>query len=315
MTADYQLELTMSGTMDDLKKMLEVIRLYTGERPQSFSAIKCNGKAVDLNSITDELICELAANGKIKVTALGPWGRYGQLIDVKIFNEMAEEAPDASFNAEVSGNGQYEVQNLKCELKEKLLNITTYFEANDSAGEAWADVFEEKIPFDTFIELFQISGEESEDFYYGFIQDAESCCYSDFGDMDFDEFEALLEDYEADTSLEEDELVEIMEHKLMEYGVKCPSEYETEIECGVSTDYIYDPVAKSYIGENHPPIPFGSVENANDILSKGLAAQGLPSDKEAVENLSIDEAYEALFAGLGAGNEKEAPLDHDEEEE
>ena len=111
MTADYELELRLLGDVDQLKGMLGVVGLYLnkGDKPAYFSFMKVNGKEIDFSNITNEVV----TSGAVVVTALGPYGHYGELNDVSIFRDLAEAFPQGAFTAEISGSGQYEVQNLK----------------------------------------------------------------------------------------------------------------------------------------------------------------------------------------------------------
>ncbi len=301
MTADYQLELTMEGTSAEIKDMLGIVGLYDGERPQYFSGIKVNGKSVDFKNLTENVVAEITStDSKVTVTALGPYGRYAELNEVGLFREMAEAAPKAQFKAEISGNGQYEVQNLKCELVDGKLNIKAFYESNEESGEAWKEDFMKKLPLKKFKKLFNVSGEDfNKESYSYFLDELESLCYDGFEDMEYDDFVSTVEDNDGETELEEDEFSEIMESKLSSLDIMCPAEFEEDYDGGSTSEYVYDPVAKSYIGEAKPLLGFGEIGNANDLIAAGLKAQGLPSDEDTVANLSIEDAYAALGAAMG----------------
>ena len=316
MTADYQLDITMEGTTDELKSMLGVVGLYTGEKPQSFSFIKVSGKEIDLKNLTDEIINEVSSSGKVTLTALGPWGSYGELNDVGLFREMAEAAPKAHFNAEISGSGTYEVQNLKCELKDGLLNITTYFESNEAAGEEYAEDFVKKLPYGKFKKLFKVSGEDFDKEAYRYMAENLIDVFRDsFEDADFDEFVEWLEDNEGETELDEDEFREIAGSKLEPLGIMTGDDFEESHECGATNEYVYDPLAKAYVGKKKPLFENGQITNANDLIAAGLKAQGLPSDEESVANLSIEDAYAALGAALGGDSEEDDDDDDDDDDD
>ena len=312
MTADYQLDITMEGTTDELKNMLGVVGLYTGEKPQSFSSIRVSEKEIDLKNLTDEIINEVSSSGKVIVTAYGPWGSYGELIDVGLFRDMAEVAPKAYFNAEISGSATYEVQNLKCELKDDLLNITTYFEAHTTEGELYAEDFVEKLPYGKFKKLFKVAGENfDKEVYCRMAEWLIYVFYDSLEDANFDEFVKLLEDWLGETELDEDEFREIAGSKLAVRGIMTGRDFRKSHECGVTCEYVYDPLAKAYVGKKKPLFENGQIADANDLIAAGLKAQGLPSDEESVENLSIEDAYDALVVALGLGGDR----DDDEEDE
>ena len=164
MTADYELELKLLGNEEQLKGMLRIVALYTnkGDKPAYFSFIKVNGKEIDFSNISGEVI----TGGSAMVTAYGPYGHYGELNDVSIFRDLAEAFPQGAFIAEISGYGQYEVQNLKCELKGGLLNIETYFESNEEADDAWVEEVMKKLPLKKFKKLFKVKGEDFDEESY-----------------------------------------------------------------------------------------------------------------------------------------------------
>ena len=316
MTADYQLELTMKGTSEEFKGMLGVLALYTGDRPQSFSGIRVSGKEIDLKNVTEDIISEVSSSGSISITANGPWGSYGELNDVGLFREMAEVAPNASFTAEISGNGQYEVQNLKCELKDRMLNITTYFESNDAAGEEYAEDFVKKLPYGKFKKLFRVSGDGFDKKAYNYFAEHMIDVFRDsFEDAYYDEFVEWLEDSDGETELDEEEFSEIASSKLEPLGIMTGDDFENSHECGATNEYVYDPVAMAYVGKKKPMFVNGRIENANGLIAAGLKAQGLPSDEDSVANLSIEDAYAALGAALGSGDDDDAEDEDNEDED
>ena len=312
MTADYELKLTMEGSMDELRSMLEVVGFYTGDRPQWFSSIMVEGREIDLKNLTDTLVKEVSASGKVNVTAYGPWGHYGELNDVGLFREMAEAAPEASFIAEISGFGQYEVQNLKCELKQRLLNITTYFESNDAGTEAWAEDFVKKLPYDKFKTLFKISGKDLDDVSYEYLaKELNEVFYEGFEYADYDSFVSSVEMYDRETELDEDEFREIVTNKLSPLGIIGGYEFKEYNELGETDKYVYDPVKKEYVGKSRPLFGGGQIINANDLIAAGLQAQGLPSDANAIASLSLEDAYAAIGAALGSEDQDEEDEDSD----
>ena len=316
MTADYELELKLYGDEEQLKGMLGVVGLYSnkGDKPACFSFMKVNGKEVDFSNVSDEVV----ASGSAVVTALGPYGRYGELNDVSIFRDLAEAFPQGTFIAEISGNGQYEVQNLKCELKDGMLGIETFFESNEEAGDAWIEEVMKKLPLKKFKKLFKVEGEDfDKESYRYLLESMGGDYYDDLSEMELDDFVGYLEDNDGETELEEDEFAEIMENKLPELGIVSQEEFTEEYEGGSTSHFVYDPVAKSYVGKDKPlfgGMPAGQAFDATDVIAAGLKAKGLPSDGDALENLSIEDAYAALAAGMGFDSDDEDDEEEDDEE-
>ncbi len=316
MTADYELELKLYGDEEQLKGMLGVVGLYSnkGDKPAYFTFMKVNGKEIDFSNITDEVV----ANGSAVVTALGPYGHYGELNDVSIFRDLAEAFPQGAFTAEISGSGQYEVQNLKCELKDCMLGIETFFESNEEAGDAWIEEVMKKLPIKKFKKLFKVEGEDfDKESYRYLLESIGGDYYDDLSEMELDDFVGYLEDNDGETELEEDEFAEIMESKLPELGIVSQEEFTEEYEGGSTSNFVYDPVAKSYVGKEKPlfgGMPAGQAFDATDMIAAGLKAKGLPSDGDALENLSIEDAYAALAAGMGFDSDDEEDEEEDDEE-
>ena len=314
MTADFELILVLRGNKSDIKNMLEVFAHYChyGDREVCFNFVKVNGKytcwgddAIDWENITDELVAELSSSGEILIDANGPYGSYIELNDVDLFREMAEVAPDANFEAEISGYQQYSVQNLKCRLEDKKMYITTFFQSNSEAGDAWVEDFMKKIPLEKFKKLFEISGGDfNEDNYKYTVIGFRNLIYGAFEEVDFDYFVDKIEDYKGKTELNKRRFKKIMKTNLPSYGIRTPEDFEYDYKGGETKEYVYNPVTKAYEGKSKPLFDGRDPLNINDILALGLREQGLDDDEDAVANLSVDEAYEALGAALFVEDEE-----------
>ena len=295
MTANYRLILTINGTADEIRAMVEIVSLYTGERPQYFYDFEVNGKPVDFENLTDEIIAELVSPGHVKITAFGPFGGYGLLNEVGLFRELSEIAGNAFFSAEISGSGCYEVQNLKCEYMDGKLRITDYIVDNEELDEAWVDNFVEKLPVQDFMKMFKITGDVFDSKIYRSIVESMNR-YSEW--MMFHEFVSLIEDYGAETELDEDEFYKIVWHELPLLKIKLAEDFLEDYGDSKTEEHVYNPATKSYEGNSKSMFTSGIAEDANGLLAEGLKAMGLPSDEEALANLSVEEAYEALAAAL-----------------
>ena len=246
MTADYNLRLFMTGMPNELKEMLDVVATYMGNGPQYFEIQTVNGKNVDLKYFDDDVIPDLSSLGTVEITASGPFGGYGRLDEVGIFRELSEVAGDAYFNAEIFGSATYEVQNLKCEYKDGLLNISTYFADNESLDEAcceaWTDGFVEKLPCAEFIRLFKITGNDFDSSTYRELV-GRMDFYSEW--IPFDEFVSLLESYDAETKLDEDEFVRVIDEELGALEIRLSVDYMDDYFDQITEKYVYNPTTKS----------------------------------------------------------------------
>lgn len=299
MRAYYELELTMEGTSEEIKNMLEVLGLYEGERSAYFTSVAVNSCEVDLMNLTQEIVSKiLSINSQVKVSATGPFGSYCELNDVGIFREMAEVAPNALFVAEISGWGKYELQNLKCELKDRMLNIMTYFKAYDSIFIEYAAEFTAKIPYEKFMKLFKISGDGFDEKAYDSLVERFYDLFSDgFEVADYKEIISCIHEFGSETELDEDEFRNVAVNNFVAFGIIPSFDFEYYHECGTTNVYDYDPVTKTYVGKNKP-INIYFEENVNELIAEGLRKLDLPSDDDAVANLSIEDAYDALEAAF-----------------
>ncbi len=248
MTVDYQLAMVLEGDTEEIKRMLDVVGLYTGDRPQSFSFVQVSGKEIDLKNLTNEIVKDVTVSGKVLVTASGPWGDYGQLDEVDLFREMSEAVPTAAFSAEITGSGSYEEQSLICELKDGMLNIKTYFKSNDADGQEYAKDFVKKIPLAKFKKLFRIEGDYfDKKSYLWFAEQLTNVFWDGFENADYEEFVLMLEECDAETKLDESEFREIVLDKLKPLGIMTFNDFVKSCNCGERNEYIYDPVSKKYV--------------------------------------------------------------------
>lgn len=227
-TADFSLELTITGNADELYKLLSTFRSYAeGKNGVYFCCSR--------ETITDR--------NTIAISALGPYGHYCELNDVDVFREMAENAPTASFEAEISGFTSYTEQSLTCVLKEGMLYIETYYEENGAANEAYLEYFQSQLPYDEFINLFKLDSDEfDEDAYVEFVYDLADYdnCITDI------EYDTLFDAFGVDSALEEEDFDAVM-IMLRSIPIMPFEEFRDTCPVGDERKLCYDPVAKAYI--------------------------------------------------------------------
>ena len=236
-TADFDLTMNVECELEEAKALIEVLRKYSeGEKGVYFSYMEVDGNDVedDLEDFFDDF------DGAMEVTALGPYGSYMMLNDVDIFRDLAEVAPNAKFDAEITGCTSYTEQSINCELEDGILHISTYFESNDDAPEAYEKYFLGKVPYQYFIDFFGIDGDEfDEDSYKTLINDV--FCYFDgdsFEEIEYDEFIGNL-NFEID----EDTFNEFVSNiDAMNFY-----EFRDESKCGIEEEFFYDPTTKQYV--------------------------------------------------------------------
>ena len=305
-TADFDLEMTINGTNEELAAMLTVFQKYLkGEKGVYFDypSVNRGDEDCDLEEMTQEEIQEFldGSEGEVEITAGGPFGHYAMLNDVDLFRDMAEAAPDASLEAKITGITTYTQESLECNLENRILHINAFFESSDDESDALQAYFTSKLPYEKFIRLFQVTDEDfDEDAYATFIDDTFMLEETTLADMDYDEF---MEALDAESDLDEEDFEAVMEEiRAMDW--QNFYEVREEAEEGFETEMDYDPIAKAYIGRE-APMKCGEVYNANEEIRAGLQVMGLPSDDDALAALSVEQAYDALFAAMGHVDEED----------
>lgn len=89
----------------------------------------------------------------------------------------------------------------------------------------------------------------NEGFYRCFLDEISGVCYDDMSDLDYERFVDCLESIDYETALDEDEFNEIMEGAFSELQIEPLGDFNLTFEGGYANNYVYDPVAKKYIGE------------------------------------------------------------------
>lgn len=307
-TADFEFKMTVNGKTEELISILKVLRRYNeGENGVYFSGIDLNGEHLSLIKLKkgkemddDEIIDFVLSNDSpLTISALGPYGHYSELNDVDIFRDMAEAAPEAAFEGHISGFTSYTEQYLDCKLSDKILHITTYFEANEESADAYIEYVLKLLPYEKFIELFHVDEEQfSEDSYQEFINDI--CVDQDdcLTDIDYDEFVDNLQMYVEDFEIEESEYEEIME-KLQELNIEGYYDFHYDYEAGEKTELDYDPIAKKYIGNEKNILKSNTVYDVTDEIKEYLCKNNLPYDDDTIANLSVEDVYSIMAGTYG----------------
>ena len=125
----FNTKIWIKGTLDDKVNLLNVLQKYViGDTEVKFPdfQVKISAKQAKLSELDETGLRDFVSNdGELKVsTVWGPYGRYVKLNDIDIFRKMSEAAPDAFFEAEITGCTDYTEQSLKAVLKNRKLKIT-----------------------------------------------------------------------------------------------------------------------------------------------------------------------------------------------
>ncbi len=301
MTADFDLNLTVQGTPEELLSIINLMKRYSdGEKGIyfSFSSIESGDRNEDIDYIDPDELQELISDcdGSITITASGPYGSYGMLSDIEFFEDMSAAAPGASFNGVISGGTSYTDESMTAELKDGILNLISSCVSNDAIPDAFYEYFTGILPYEKFVEIFKVNTEQFEEEDY---QDFITCELSSdeaFSEMEYDEFIELLG---IDCDIKEDEFNEIInQFDIMDFDSFYDSISDLD-EFGDVTKLRYDPVAKQYLDGNQPLMKSNVVYNANDDIRQYLMDNGLPHDDEYINALSIDDVYSIMAGTYG----------------
>ena len=311
-TADFDMSMTLRGTADEITVMLKEFKRYCGRDTEAYFSMpsaEIGDEHVVLDPDDEEFESMLEkAQGELTVSAAGPYGKYFELNDVDVFRDMAKAAPNASFEAGIEGFTSYTEQKLDCELKDGILHISTFFMSNEEGPEAYIEYFMELLPFDDFVEMFEVDTTDfDEDSYREFI----ACCviFNEGGllDMDYEEFCGEMEDCAGvDETGYEAALERYAELEIMSF-----EQFEDDADFGDRFEYEYDPVAGEYIGKAKakPMVKPGVAYEINDDIRAYLEQNGLPCDDAAIAALSVEEVYEILAGTYGNKSAETAPAE------
>ncbi len=303
-TADLEFNMKITGTPREIEALLEIMFEYDeGKDGVYFSSVTVNagGETFWLRqSGKEEILSAVRDSGEaVGINACGPFGRYGELDDVEIFREMAQAAPGAGFTASISGFAGYADQSLEAALADGLLRVSSSYLSDDVRGDAELEYFSGCLPYENFLELFRIDGEEfDEDIYEDFISD-NFCGYDSiaefFEETEYEEFIAMLD---AECPLSEEEYSRAVQ-QLAEMECESYDDYLEREGFSICEEYTYDPVEKKYIDVDRPRMKAGEVCSINDDIREYLQSIGHSSDDETIAALSVDDVYSILAGTYG----------------
>ena len=156
--ADFNTGMTLRGTREELLAMLKVLKSYATEKHDQYvkerncaylmsvflARHQSAGLGQRIDMMTDEDMLDLIDECKnvIEVDASGPYGIFGFLSEVRLFLDLAEAAPHATFEGGMGGFNPGGDQVAAYELKDGLL-YCKYAEGEDAEwdeeDEDWDD--------------------------------------------------------------------------------------------------------------------------------------------------------------------------------
>ena len=108
MSADLNTEITLGGGKEELVAFLSVLKSYETHKHEQYIELvelESGTETAALRELDEDGIRRFveAAESHITVSAFGPWGAFGELGDVHLFERLSEAAPNASFEGSMNG--------------------------------------------------------------------------------------------------------------------------------------------------------------------------------------------------------------------
>ena len=250
MSADLNMSVEMRGNREELAAMLKVLHYYETKKQAQYNAcrncayidwveITCQGKRCHLEEQRISELAAMAGNNELTATAGGPYGYYATPSEIRLFEDMANAAPNAWFSCTIGGFVGNADVSYSAELKDGLLTVSASEEDDDSIDQ-YVNDFTEKVSYSEFCEFFQIDEEEyDEEVYEEFLFCAADRHVFDWLGMSqffCSDFCEVFEEYFSENEADED-AVENFRKKLCELGIGSADDFSGTVE-----SYTYNPV-------------------------------------------------------------------------
>lgn len=228
MSACYDTNIELKGNVDELKKMIRFLcqSEYLDSDPTLYEDKE--------EFLTDsELEAYIIKNkNKIELNFSGPYGRFAELDETWIFEDLACIAPNAYFNgcmSGFSGTGNY---SLSGELRDQKLYLKATASCDEYGYSDYCDYVKKHISTDKFCELFKIDNDDFDE--YDFM-----CFFADnyLDDVSIDTFKEYFDYSEIDDDEFEDAIDELLELDLEYYSDFVSDKSEEDAKT-----WVYDPL-------------------------------------------------------------------------
>lgn len=247
MIAEFETKIIIKGTREEILSMFTVLKKFETET-KNLCSISIHTVSNDflflLENTSDEKIHEFLSETEteINVTADGPTGWLISPGELKLFEALANVAPKAYFNGQISGITTYQEYSHFGELKNGKLYLSDFIISNDEILESYIADVKKKMTRVKFCKLFKVDKEFFDsDAYYDFLCSAG--CDGFPSNLDYDTFM----EYCDCSEIEEDEYVTAVK-KAVELGIVDFETFSDSINVdNYTSKNIYDPKTKKYI--------------------------------------------------------------------
>ncbi len=250
MSADFNTELQISGTKNELRAVLKVLIGFVRDKDVYLNMVrigKINEKGTrdhssgvylrDLKS--KEEVVELldSLNGNMAVEASGPYGHFYMLEEVGLFTDLADAAPDANIAGRIFGFDDGGEQSAWCKSEDGKLHI--YYKYEDDEEDPYCDYIVEKLPCSEFEHVFKIeAGNMDESKYYAYVVEL----FED-GSIYRMSYQKFVEWLGFEIGINEDEFVKVIK-TIKDLGIFNRDDFERDNANVPDYDVIYDPHEK-----------------------------------------------------------------------
>jgi hypothetical protein len=192
MSACFETDICIDGTKEEVLAMLMVVKSYTSrtkERDVQFDFVNIGGKECkildNMSDVEIKSFVESLSGSSVVIEAEGPYGRFYGIENCGLFEDMASAAPNAWLDGSIAGFTNGGNQYMKGELKDGTLYLK-YEYGGDVGREKYVDYVIEKLPYQNFVNIFNIDSVKfDEKMYKEFIDE----CWQDFNYyLDYEKF-------------------------------------------------------------------------------------------------------------------------------
>nr|MBQ4456427.1 hypothetical protein [Clostridia bacterium] len=254
MAADLNTIIKIQGTSEELLSMLKVLKKFGTEKLERYrdkhdcgyiEQINVSGpiNKQNIEGATNDELMKLVSDciTELTVTASGPYGYFFEPNEVRLFEELAEAAPNSFFTGRISGFITGADVSQSAELKDRKLYLSDYVMNDETLPEIYVDETLRKLPYSKFCRLFKINKEDFDSDSYGdFIMEVSEEGFPT--EMDYDTFLDYCDSSEIDEDKYEAAIEKINELGVTDYETFCDSINEDDF----SEKRVYDPVTKTY---------------------------------------------------------------------
>ena len=227
MSACINTNISMKGSLEELLDMIKVL-----EDSKYLSGHMIKKK--DIKDMSEEELKKLIedSNNEITIDMMGPYGKFKELSDTKIFETLADISPNAYFMGTMQGF----IGSSNASLTGKLENKKLYLSYSDTSSvggyDSYMKYLDKVFPKKKFCKLFKIDLDDLDE------EDYEDFFTSEYLDMiDIDDFM----EYFSYSEIEEDEFIEAQE-KFEKLNIYDYSSFETIRAEENAINWVYDPV-------------------------------------------------------------------------